>query len=299
LHIDEQWQGDLAEVGNMADENQGVRYLLVLIDVVSRYLFVEPLKTNRGVDVLAALKKLFTTRKPKKLLTDDGKVFVNKEVGQYLRSKGVKFFTVKSGKKAAIAERVIQRLKDKIHRYINEMHKLVYIDVLQDLVESYNNTYHKSIKMTPAQVTTDTEGEVLQNLYGKAWAENKKQKKPKFKVGDFVRISRVKGTFEKGYMGQFTEEIFIVDQVKLSAVPQIMYKLKDWKAVPIDGSFYDKELQLIGEGLEEFWKVEAFLDYRQDRRGRLQRLVKWQGYPSSMNSWVFAEDIIDIGVERK
>jgi hypothetical protein len=128
---------------------------------------------------MLALKKIFTTRKPKKLQTDDGKEFVNKEVGQYLRSKGIKFFTVKSDKKSAIAVRVIQTLTDKIHRYINEMHKLVYIDVLQDLVESYNNTYHKSIKMTPTQVTTDTEGEVLQNLYGKAWAEIKKTKKAK------------------------------------------------------------------------------------------------------------------------
>jgi co-chaperonin GroES (HSP10) len=181
---------------------------------------------------------------------------------------------------------------------MNEMHKLVYIDVLQDLVESYNNTYHKGIKMTPAQVTADTEGEVLKNLYGKAWAENKKRKKPKFKVGDFVRISRVKGIFEKGYTGQFTEEIFIVDKVKLSAVPQIMYKLKDWLAVPIEGSFYDKELQLVGEGLEDFWKVEAVLGYR-TVRGRMQKLVKWMGFPSSLNSWVFAEDIRDIDDKAK
>lgn len=299
LHIDEQWQGDLAEVGNMADKNQGVRYLLVLIDVVSRYLFVEPLKTKRGVDVLTALKKIFKKRKPKKLQTDDGKEFVNNEVKQYLRKEGVNFFTVKSDKKAAIAERVIRTLKDKIHRYMNELHTMVYIDVLQDLVESYNNTYHKGIKMTPSQVTTDTEGEVLQNLYGKAWAENKKQKKAKFKVGDFVRISKLKGIFEKGYMGQFTDEIFIIDKIKLSAIPQIMYKLKDWKATPIQGSFYDKELQLVGEGLDAFWKVEAFLDERYDAKGRRQRLVKWQGYPSSMNSWVYDKDCIDIGVERK
>jgi co-chaperonin GroES (HSP10) len=299
LHIDEQWQGDLAEVGNMAEDNEDVRYLLVLIDVVSRYLFVEPLKTKRGADVLSALKKIFATRKPKKLQTDDGKEFVNREVGQYLKKEGVTFFTVKSDKKAAIAERVIRTLKDKIHRYMNEAHTFKYIDVLQDLVESYNNTYHKGIKMTPAEVTTDTEGEVLQNLYGKAWKEDKKRKKPKFKEGDFVRISRVKGVFEKGYTGQFTEEIFIVDKVKLSAVPQIMYKLKDWNAVPIQGSFYDKELQLVAKGLEDFWKVEKVLPDKRIRRGKVQRLVKWVGFPSSLNSWVNVENIKDIGTERK
>ncbi len=123
----------------MAEDNENVRYLLVLIDVVSRYLFVQPLKTKRGVDVLSALKKIFATQKPKKLQTDDGKEFVNREVGQYLKKEGVTFFTVKSDKKAAIAERVVRTLKDKIHRYMNEAHTLKYIDVLQDLVESYNN----------------------------------------------------------------------------------------------------------------------------------------------------------------
>ncbi len=103
----------------------------------------------------------------------------------------------------------------------------------------------------------------------------------------------MKGVFEKGYTGQFTEEIFIVDKVKLSAVPQIVYKLRDWNAQPIEGSFYAKELQLVRKGLEEFWKVEEVLD-RRTIRGKKRVLVKWEGHPHSLNSWVAAEDVIDI-----
>jgi hypothetical protein len=297
-HIDAQWQGDLADVGNMDRENDKVRFLLVLIDVVSKFLFVEPLKTKQGVEVLAAVKKIFSEskRKPKKLQTDDGKEFVNRAVQDYLKQEGITFFTVKLDKKAAIAERVIRTLKDKIHRYLYEKQNPRYIDVLQDLVKSYNDTYHKSIKMAPSEVTEETEGEVLKNLYGKAWAEDKKRKKPKFKEGDFVRMSKLKGVFEKGYMGNFTEEVLIVDKVKLSAVPQIMYKLKDWNNDALEGSFYDKELQLVSKGLDDFWRVEKIIR-TETVRGRKRHFVKWMGFPAKFNSWT--DDMKRIGPKKK
>ena len=295
-HIDAQWQGDLAQVNNLAEYNDNVCFLLVFIDVVSKYLFVEPLKTKSAPEVLSAFKKIFheSGRQPKKLQTDDGGEFVNKVFGKYLRQKKIIFFTAKSDKKAAIAERVIRTLKEKMYRFMHEKHTKRYVDVLQDLVSSYNNTYHKSIKMAPAEVTEEQEGEVLQNLYGKAWAEDKKQKKPKFKEGDFVRISKYKQIFDKAYTGNWTEEIFLVAVVKLSAVPQIMYKLKDWHGKPIVGSFYDKEIQLVSKGLDDFWKVEKVLQTT-GVRGKKRHLVKWEGHDDTFNSWVSDKDIKKIG----
>lgn len=219
-YIDAQWQGDLAEVGNLASDNDGIRYLLVVIDVVSKYLWVEPLKTKKGIEVRDALKKIFhrSGRKPDKLQTDQGKEFLDKNVQSFLKKEGIEFFTVKSDKKAAIAERVIRTLKEKLYRYMHEKHTNEYVDALQDLVISYNNTYHKSIKRTPAEVTVENEGEVLETLYGDAWKvdridSRKKQRSP-IKVDDFVRISRVKGVFAKGYTGNWTEEIFVVTKVE-------------------------------------------------------------------------------------
>ena len=266
--------------------------MLVLIDVVSKYIWVEPIKFKTALQVKLAFKKNFlkSTRVPKKLQTDQGAEFVNAVLQRFLKGKGITFFTVKSDKKAAVAERVIRTLKEKMYRYMHEKHTKTYIDVLQDLVASYNNTYHKSIKMTPSEVSTENEGKVLKSLYGKACEQDKKRKKPKFKVGDFVCISSVKGVFEKGYTGNWTEEIFIVDSIKLSAVPQIMYKLKDWRAQVIEGSFYDKEMQLVSKGLRDFWKVEKLIRERKTNK-KVEYLVKWEGYTDKFNSWVSEKDI--------
>lgn len=295
--IDEQWQGDLAEVGNLARANDGVRYLLILIDVVSKHAWVEPLKNKTGPTVKLALEKIFgeSGRKPAKLQTDDGKEFLNRDVQGFLKSKGVNFFTVKSDKKAAVAERMVKTLKEKLWRYMHEKSTDRYIDVLQDLVSSYNKTYHSSLKMAPSEVNTGNEGMVLRNLYGKEWMKTSEGlvEKPKAKVGDLVRVSEVKGVFEKGYTGNWTPEIFVIHEVRV-CVPHVLYKLKDWNSELIEGSFYDHEIQVVDKDMNGFWKVEKILRSRR-YRGRKQHLVKWQGFPSSMNSWVDAHGIKSVG----
>ncbi len=122
----------------IASEIDGIKYLLVLIDIVSKFVWVEPLKSKSGPSVKLAFERIWdkTSRRPKKLQTDDGKEFLYKGVQDMLRKMNIVFFTVKSDKKAAVAERVIRTLKDKIHRYLHEKHRKKYIDVLQELVAS-------------------------------------------------------------------------------------------------------------------------------------------------------------------
>ena len=294
-HIDAQWQGDLAEMGNIASSNDGVRYLLILIDVVSKYVWVEPLKSKNGPTVLEGFKHLLsrTERRPEKLQTDDGKEFLFHGMQSFLKENNIGFFTLKSDKKAALAERVICTLKEKIWRYMHEKHTRRYVDVLEDMVASYNETYHGAIKRAPVDVNTKNEGEVLGSLYGHLWKQNASGKELKTKVGDFVRISRVKGVFSKGFIGNWTEEIFVVDKV-IHSKPHILYKLKDWSNEPIDGSFYEHEIQIVDKDLDGFWKVEKVLHSR-TRRGQKEHFVKWEGYPDSMNSWVKAGNVKTIG----
>jgi hypothetical protein len=292
-HIDEQWQGDLAEMGNLATWNDGVRYLLCLIDVVSKYAWVEPLKSKHGPSVLNGFKRVWerTDRRPEKLQTDDGTEFKYRGVQDMLRQMNITFFTVKSDKKAAIAERFIRTLKDKIHRYLDEKHKKKYMDVLQDLVISYNKTYHKSIKMAPVEVGEHNEGEVLETLYGHLW-DTVGQAQTKYNVGELVRISELKHPFKKGYLGHWTEEIFRINAIKRHAEPRLMYKLEDWSGKVLEGSFYDEELQAIDKDLQGYWKVEKVLITETQKNGKKKHFVKWQGYPNSMNSWVKDEDMI-------
>ena len=151
--IDTQWDIDLMDMGPLAKQNDGVKFLLIAIDVFSRYLFVRPLKTKTGKEVKAALESIFEEgRQPEICRFDQGKEFSNKTVEDLLRQKNIAFFTTQNETKANYAERVIKTLKKRIYRYITHTDKERYIDKLQDFVRSYNSTYHRSIGMPPASV---------------------------------------------------------------------------------------------------------------------------------------------------
>ena len=126
-------------------------------------------------------------RKPEKLRTDKGTQFVNEFFQQYLKNQGIQFYTAKSEPKAAVVERVNRTLKSKPYRYFTGVNSLRYIDVLQDIVDSYNNTYHRSIGRAPATVSLLNVGQVRRKLYGKI--ARSKPKRFKFKMGDHVRLS--------------------------------------------------------------------------------------------------------------
>lgn len=296
--IDAQWQGDLADMSNLKAHNDNVTFLLVLIDIVSKYLWVEPLKSKSGPSVVKAFENIWsrTNRRPRKLQTDDGKEFLYSGVQNMLQNMDIHFFTIKSDKKASVAERVIRTLKEKIWRYLHEKHTRRYLDVLQDLVNSYNQTYHNAIKMAPDEVNEDNETDVLYNLYGELWRSPQRinPKRPKFHIGEMVRISHVKRVFKKGYTGNWTEEIFRVSGIKRDSEPRIVYKLEDWLNNPIEGTFYEDELQSVDKDVSGFWKVEKILGTRTSRGRIKEYLVKWEGYPNSMNSWVQEGDIKSI-----
>lgn len=303
--IDQQWQADLMFLPDLAKHNHNYIGSLVCIDVVSRYLWVQPLKSKSGPVTTLAMQKVLdqaSPRRPQKLQTDDGKEFFNANFTNLMKKYGVKHFATKSDKKAAIAERVIKTLKEKIYRYLDtNPSNLNYSDVLEDFVTSYNNTEHSSLKMAPAEVTPEKLGLVLQNLYGQFWdvdgeelslSAKKFEKQPIFVVGDNVRITGPKATFEKGYRGKWTEEIFVVKSLKKSH-PRTVYRLEDLQNKPIIGTFYAEEMQKVQLPDDGFYLVEKII--KSEGIGKRRRhLVKWVGYPEVFNSWVGDDDIKDL-----
>ena len=148
------------------------------------------------------------------------------------------------------------------------MSKTVYIDKLDNIVDEYNNTYQTTIKMEPI--------DVKDNTYNNAGKEIN-NKDPKFKVGDHVRISKYKNIFAKGYLPNWSEEVFVIKKVK-NTVPWT-YVINNLNGEEIIGSFYEKELQKTSQ--EEF-RIEKLI-----RRKGNKLYVKWKGYDNSFNSWIY------------
>lgn len=286
--LNHQWQADLVEMRPFARENQGYHYLLTVIDIFSRYAMVRPLKRKTPNEVIDAFKSIFRDEpdrgKPHYLQTDEGMEFESRAVRAYLRSEGIEQFSVKSQFKASIVERFNRTLKSRMWRVFTHRGNYRWMDILQPLVEAYNRSHHRVLGRTPIEVNKDNETRVWLHLYGKVKKPNAR-KKTKFKVGDRVRLSKVKGHFEKGYRPNWTEEIFTVHSVNRKYLP-ITYTVRDWRDEIIEGSFYAHELQEVDDN-EQVYTVEKVIRTR-GKGQRKEYLVKWLGYDET--SWVKERD---------
>lgn len=285
--IDDQWQSDLADLSNISRQNNGYKYLLGCIDVFSKYAWVVPLKSKSAKDVRAGLEHIFSQgRKPRKIQCDQGTEYINGVVQKFLKNENVKFFyTQNQDIKASVVERWWRTLKMKMFRYFTYKGTKKYIDILNDLVHSYNHTYHRSIKTTPAAVNKANEEVIWQRLYGGcAHFENTK---PIYTVGTYVRISKLKGKFEKGYLPNWSREIFLIKEIKHTS--PVTFILEDQNREELEGSFYSEELQRV-ETLPNEFRIEAILEERKKGKKK-QVLVKWLDYPDSFNSWIDASEV--------
>ena len=152
--------------------------------------------------------------------------------------------------------------------------------MLPQLVQSYNHSYHRSTKRTPAEVDENNQEDVWQTLYGQPTKQ--KSKKHKLKVGDRVRISKARRTFKKGYLPSWSEELFTISRVKTTN--PTTYVLKDDHGDELVGSFYHQEIQKVGA--KDIYRIETILKQRPAPNGGREYLVKWFGYPVSFNSWI-------------
>ena len=252
---------------------------MAFIDVFSKYGWLIPLKDKTGKSVASALKTIFEERKPEKMWVDKSKEFYNKDVKDL-----IELYSTENEEKSSVVERWIRTMVIKtLWKYFTANSTNIYINVLSDLVKKYNNTRHSSIKMTPVKASKkENKLIVWRNLYPDRLEI--RDINPKFSVGDKVRISKKKKTFEKGYTTRWTEEIFTITEVQRTQPP--MYKIADLNGEEIKGTFYEPEQQKTSQ---EIFRIEKVI-----KRGKKKSLVKWKGYSDDFNSWVDNKDIVNI-----
>ncbi|MDI9312899.1 MAG: DDE-type integrase/transposase/recombinase [Limnohabitans sp.] len=289
-NINEQFQADIVDMQKFSNKNSGFKYILTVIDLFSKFAFAIPLKTKSANEVLEALKKVFKIRQPFKLQTDKGKEFINAPVQKFLKELKVEFFTSNNEKiKCSLVERLNKTLKSKMWKYFTSKGTTKWIDVIEKIVNAYNNSIHRIIKMKPIDVNDGNDEIVFKNIYG---FDNMRSllktqgKQIKFKNNESVRIPYKQKDFEKGYYPVWQDQIYKIKNIQNNA-PYKNIKVVDQQGKVLDKRFYPQEIQKVKE---DYYRIEKVIRKRKNK-GKIEYLIKWLGYPETYNTWEPAENI--------
>ena len=281
------YQIDLVDMQKYASLNNNYKWLITCIDTFSKKAWVFPTKNKQGKTVTNALRPLLVKNRPTKIEIDQGTEFYNTNFLGLLRNLGIHWYSVYSDNKNAIVERFNRTLKTRMFRAFTKRGSHKWIDIVQDLVSGYNKTKHSSIGMAPDKVNKSNEKVVRKTLFPE---KNKKLQKVKFKIGDSVRITRLKSVFQKGYEQTYSYEVFQVKEIK-NTYP-ITYGLQDYKGGEIKGSFYSREIQKVDKS-DNIYPIEKIVSTR-TRGGITEYLVKFIGYTDEANAWVPQSELFDL-----
>lgn len=276
-------QIDLVEMIPYAKINRGYRYILVAINVFSKYVWAEPVKRKTAIDVTTSMNKILSKMKstPINLQSDLGKEFYNKQFQSLMNSHGINHYSTFSNLKASVVERVNRTLKTKMWKQFSLQGSYRWLSILPKIVNEYNNSKHSTIGMKPIEVNEKNEQVLLKTVYSHLKTIDLKPKK--FKVGDHVRISKYREAFSKGYTPNWSTEIFIIKKVNFTN--PTTYLLEDENNQDIQGSFYSEELQKVK--YPDVYLVEKIL-----RRKGSKVFVKWLGMDNRHNSWINKNNIV-------
>lgn len=281
--VSDLYQADLVEMKPYSKINKGFNYILTIINCFSKLAFAVPLKNKTALEVAKAFIPVLKLNPMRNLQTDDGKEFFNKVFSNILKKYGINHYSTFSGRKGVIIERFNRSLKSLMFRKFTEIGNYNWLKILPSLVKEYNNRKHRTIGMKPIDVNIKNESIVKETIHKNRQYYTKSDKRKKFKVDDKVRLSRFKKIFDKGYLPNWTNEIFTVSKI-LPTIP-VTYKVRDEENNIIKGNFYKQELQKAKLG--DIYLVEKVL-----KRNGNKLLVKWLGFNGTHNSWIHKKELV-------
>ncbi|KAL3107735.1 hypothetical protein niasHT_012248 [Heterodera trifolii] len=279
-------QVDLADFQALSRHNSGNRYLMVVIDVLSKRIFVTPLRTKKSDDMVEGFKRVFSTMpmKPHRIFSDKGTEFRNQQLKKLFDEEEVeKYESTHSEKKAALAERAIRQIKNRVYRYFAQTKTLNWVDVIDKIVNGINNSPSRVHGMRPIDVNFKNSQSVWEKMFGEDQHRalfGRHRKRPKFMPGQTVRMSIAKGQFEKGYIPNYGDEILEIEAVKRHKKP-MQYKLRDAKGEKFKGFFYPEELAPVRRDAETTYRIERVFRKRKMPDGTMEVLVKFVIVPTS------------------
>lgn len=283
--LNDLYQADLIEMQPYSKINKGFRYILTVINCFTKVADAIPIKDKTGKSVAEAMEKIIKKEKQKirHLQTDDGKEYFNKVFSELMKKFEINHYSTKSEKKAAIIERFNRTLKGSMYKSFSNRGSHVWFDILPELINKYNNTFHRTINMKPIEVNRKNEKLVLQTILNNTKPKHERIPPKTFNTGDTVRISKYKGVFSKRYLPNWTNEVFKIHRVQ-PTFPET-YILKDSKGEILQGGFYGHEL--LKSSVGDVYLVEKIL-----RRKKDKVLVRWVGFNKNEDSWVNKKDLL-------
>ncbi len=240
------WFVDLHDVSRINWQNRRKKFLLIIVDALSRFLYCEPLKDKTADVTLEGLEKIMKKAgvSPGRITADAGSEFINNKMKQYMEREGIRLQIARAPLKASLAELMGKLLKAKMYRYMTHRRTKKYIDHLQEFVDSLNSRPLKSLGgLRPKDVTYQNQGEVYRAQLGRF--RGRRNEDFRFEIGDRVRLAHKPGhSFTKGYYPSFSEEIYSV-RGRTPQYPSPLYKLGDAMGNPILGRYYAQELHKV------------------------------------------------------
>lgn len=289
-------QLDLLNVDDFEDENDGVKYLLMIVDTFSRKAWCLPLRNKEAPSVLAAFGEFLERTLPanlrdkvERVLCDRGKEFNNGEFKSLLREHGIELSH--PNRHAPHVERLNKSFQRILYAYMTERRTRRYLDKLPSLLASYNGRPHSAHGLSPEDAFKKINARRVNYALAAKQEEQLESRKgrPRFRVGDYVRMRERGKAFDRSYKPTHRQELYRIHAVLSGPLPETMYKLSGLRGEIVAGKFYANQLAAVTPN-ERMFRVEKVEEERV-RRGRREYLVKYLGYGKNYNAWIGEEEL--------